>query len=168
MGANLNNLRKSGRYNFRSNKRYNSRSNNSHSYNKNRPKGNNAPLLHEKYIKLAKEASSSGDKVQAEYYNQFADHYSRIIKESSVRNSFDEDLNKNLNTDNENNSIDNEKIIKVSKEESLKDSNKINKKNLKKDEEDQEEIIEDDNDSLETVSFISEPIKKTSKTKKQS
>ena len=117
---------------------------------------------------MAKNALSSGDRIQAEYYFQFADHYSRIIKESSVRNSFDEDLNKNLNTDNENNSIDNEKIIKVSKEESLKDSNKINKKNLKKDEEDQEEIIEDDNDSLETVSFISEPIKKTSKTKKQS
>ena len=50
-----------------------------------------------KYIKLAKESFSVGDRIQAEYYNQFADHYSRLMTESGVKpienNKDVEDLN---------------------------------------------------------------------------
>ena len=62
----MNNIRKSGRFSFRSNKRYSySRPNNSFAHNKLRPKGN-VSLMHEKYLKMAKEAASSGDRIQAE------------------------------------------------------------------------------------------------------
>ncbi|HQS71345.1 MAG TPA: DUF4167 domain-containing protein, partial [Novosphingobium sp.] len=39
----------------------------------------NAPQLLEKYRKLAQDAHMNGDRVQAEYYLQFADHYFRVI-----------------------------------------------------------------------------------------
>src|SRR6185503_1043309 len=39
----------------------------------------NAPQLLEKYKKLAHDASLNGDRVQTEYYLQFADHYFRVV-----------------------------------------------------------------------------------------
>ena len=42
----------------------------------------NAPQLLEKYKKLAHDASLNGDRVQTEYYLQFADHYFRVIAEN--------------------------------------------------------------------------------------
>ncbi len=42
----------------------------------------NAPQLLDKYRKLAQDASLNGDRVQAEYYLQFADHYFRVIADS--------------------------------------------------------------------------------------
>lgn len=42
----------------------------------------NAPQLLEKYKKLAHDASLNGDRVQAEYYLQFADHYFRVIADT--------------------------------------------------------------------------------------
>lgn len=39
----------------------------------------NAPQLLEKYRKLAQDAHLNGDRVTAEYYLQFADHYFRVI-----------------------------------------------------------------------------------------
>ncbi len=45
----------------------------------------NAPQLLEKYRKLAQDAHLNGDRVQAEYYLQFADHYFRVIADSRVR-----------------------------------------------------------------------------------
>ena len=41
----------------------------------------NAPKLIEKYNDLAREASSSGDKILSENYLQHADHFTRILKE---------------------------------------------------------------------------------------
>ena len=38
----------------------------------------NAPQLLDKYKKLAQDAQHNGDRVQAEYYLQFADHYFRL------------------------------------------------------------------------------------------
>ncbi|MDB2390476.1 DUF4167 domain-containing protein [Alphaproteobacteria bacterium] len=38
----------------------------------------NAQQLHEKYIALAHDASSSGERIAAEAYSQFADHYFRL------------------------------------------------------------------------------------------
>lgn len=42
----------------------------------------NAPQMLDKYRKLAQDASLNGDRVQAEYYLQFADHYFRVIADS--------------------------------------------------------------------------------------
>lgn len=45
----------------------------------------NAPQLLEKYRKLAQDAHLNGDRVQAEYYLQFADHYFRVIADQRQR-----------------------------------------------------------------------------------
>lgn len=50
----------------------------------NRARGNAAQLL-EKYKALARDAQLQGDRVQAEYYLQFADHYFRVLSESRSR-----------------------------------------------------------------------------------
>lgn len=38
-----------------------------------------AQQLHEKYLALARDASSAGDRIAAESYFQYADHYHRIL-----------------------------------------------------------------------------------------
>ncbi|MCJ2181516.1 DUF4167 domain-containing protein [Novosphingobium sp. 1949] len=45
----------------------------------------NAPQLLEKYKKLAHDAMLNGDRVQEEYYLQFADHYFRVIADQKQR-----------------------------------------------------------------------------------
>lgn len=45
----------------------------------------NAPQLLDKYKKLAEDAHRNGDRVQAEYYLQFADHYFRVIADNRTR-----------------------------------------------------------------------------------
>ena len=45
----------------------------------------NAPQLLEKYRKLAHEASLNDDRVQTEYYLQFADHYFRVIADGRAQ-----------------------------------------------------------------------------------
>ena len=45
----------------------------------------NAPQMLEKYRKLAQDAHLNGDRVQAEYYLQFADHYFRVTADTRVR-----------------------------------------------------------------------------------
>lgn len=45
----------------------------------------NAPQLLDKYKKLAQDAAHNGDRVQAEYYLQFADHYFRVIADNRSR-----------------------------------------------------------------------------------
>lgn len=45
----------------------------------------NAPQLLEKYRKLAQDAHLNGDRVQAEYYLQFADHYFRVLADQRQR-----------------------------------------------------------------------------------
>ena len=50
----------------------------------NRQRGNAAQLL-EKYKGLARDAQMQGDRVQTEYFLQFADHYFRILNESRAR-----------------------------------------------------------------------------------
>ena len=53
----------------------------------NRQRGNAAQLL-EKYKSLARDAQLAGDRVQTEYYLQYADHYFRVLEDS--RSRFDE------------------------------------------------------------------------------
>jgi hypothetical protein len=50
----------------------------------NRARGNAAQLL-EKYKNLARDAQMSGDRVNTEYYLQFADHYFRVLNENRSR-----------------------------------------------------------------------------------
>jgi hypothetical protein len=50
----------------------------------NRARGNAAQLL-EKYKTLARDAQMQGDRVNTEYYLQFADHYFRVLSESRSR-----------------------------------------------------------------------------------
>lgn len=50
----------------------------------NRQRGNAAQLL-EKYKSLARDSQLAGDRVQTEYYLQFADHYFRVLSESRAR-----------------------------------------------------------------------------------
>ena len=45
----------------------------------------NAPQLLDKYKKLAQDAQHNGDRVPAEYYLQFADHYFRVIADNKAR-----------------------------------------------------------------------------------
>lgn len=45
----------------------------------------NAPQLLDKYKKLANDAQMNGDRVQAEYYLQFADHYFRVLADNKAR-----------------------------------------------------------------------------------
>ena len=50
----------------------------------NRARGN-AAQLHEKYKTLARDAQMQGDRVNTEYYLQFADHYFRVLAETRSR-----------------------------------------------------------------------------------
>lgn len=50
----------------------------------NRQRGNAAQLL-EKYKSMARDSQLSGDRVQTEYYLQFADHYFRLLNENKSR-----------------------------------------------------------------------------------
>lgn len=50
----------------------------------NRARGNAAQLL-EKYKNLARDAQMQGDRVNTEYYHQFADHYFRVLNENRAR-----------------------------------------------------------------------------------
>ena len=50
---------------------------------KNRNKGN-LSQQYNKYLKLAKEAFRSGDRIQSEYYYQFTDHFYRLMIELGI------------------------------------------------------------------------------------
>ena len=75
----------------------------------------NAPQMLEKYKKMANDASMNGDRVQAEYYLQFADHYFRVLADSKVqkdperpRRDNDRDQNQNRDSDDGDNGNDDE------------------------------------------------------------
>ena len=71
----------------------------------------NAYQLIEKYTSLASDASSNDDKVLAEAYLQFADHYYRLNKEIEVtleaKMALNVEANKNVNNSNEIDESDN-------------------------------------------------------------
>ena len=151
--------KKNGRVSYRSNRRSNYKKNtNLFLSNKPRAKGN-ISQLHEKYSKLAKEASSSGDRIQAEYYYQFADHYSRLMIEFGLKSFNNTDSSESvdekiLQNEEQNEEQQNEEQIDQSTEKNISmNENKNNKS---------ENIIENSSESIGEVSFIAEPAKKTS------
>ena len=148
-------VKKNTRVTFRSNKRHGHRRSNSFSNDRGRNKGN-ITQQYQKYLKLAKESSTSGDRIQSEYYYQFADHYSRLMLELGL--FIEEDLENQ-------NSAKLKYIDKKSENDNDLDEVAETVKG--------KEVIdtEDKNDhgSIESVPFISQPAKKKSvKTKKDS
>ena len=100
-----NNFRRSDR-NFKSNgdrPKFGSNFSNNENFQRKAPGRNNhnASKLIEKYNNLAREASSSGDKILSENYFQHADHFTRIMNEQEnfkkTRYSSSSEDNKDLN-----------------------------------------------------------------------
>jgi len=160
------NIKKSGRFSFRPNKRHSYSRNNS-SFVSNRPRSKGGIVqMYDKYIKLAKESFSVGDRIQAEYYNQFADHYSRLMVEQGIKTSYNEDT-ENVSDVSEKKSLE----VSSSENDSVasKSSNNSKIKSTEKvdiEEDKEDEVEEIDDNTLKTVSFISKPAKKTAKLKK--
>ena len=48
-----------------------------------KPRGNALQVL-EKYLVLAQDANSNGDKIKAEGYYQYAEHYQRLINQNGI------------------------------------------------------------------------------------
>jgi hypothetical protein len=91
-----NNFRRNDR-NFKSNgdrPKFGSNYSNNENFKRKAPGRNNhnAPKLIEKYNDLAREASSSGDKILSENYLQHADHFTRVLNEQENyrKQKFDE------------------------------------------------------------------------------
>ena len=80
----INNNRQAGRRRGRGGQRQGGGNPNSGNRIDNRARGNASQLL-EKYKTLAADAQRQGDRVNAEYYLQFADHYFRVLAESRSR-----------------------------------------------------------------------------------
>ena len=139
--------KKNTRVTFRSNRRSNFKRNNNFS-NKHKNKGN-VTQQYNKFIKLAKEASSSGDRIQAEYYYQFTDHYYRLMQEMGI--TLDENV---INEDKLNSASSEEK----NNENEITSENKKEANDLQESEE--KDAIEGDVESIESIPFIAEPAKK--------
>ena len=135
--------KKNGRMTYKSNRRPNFKRNNNF-LPKNRNKGN-ITQLYNKYLKLAKDTFGSGDRIQAEYYYQFTDHYYRLMIELgiNIEDQDNTDETKSSNNENEN--------INEIKDESIDENSKLADDKVK------DEIIDS---SIESVPFISEPVKK--------
>ena len=83
-----NNFRRNER-NFKNNgdrSKFGSNYSNNENFKRKSPGRNNhnAPKLIEKYNDLAREASSSGDKILSENYLQYADHFTRVLNEREI------------------------------------------------------------------------------------
>tara|TARA_B100000965_G_scaffold97849_1_gene80008 strand:+ start:500 stop:937 length:438 start_codon:yes stop_codon:yes gene_type:complete len=135
--------KKNGRMTYKSNRRPNFKRNNNFS-SKGRNKGN-VTQQYNKYLKLAKDTFSAGDRIQAEYYYQFTDHYYRLMQELGINLDDQETSTETKDTSAENTISEDDKDNTSNEEENLV-SNKTN---------------DDDFDqSIESIPFISDPVKK--------
>ena len=136
--------KKNGRMTYKTNRRPNfKRSNNNYS-SKGRNKGN-VTQQYNKYLKLAKDTFSAGDRIQAEYYYQFTDHYYRLLQELGINLDDQDNILESRGASSENIVSENEKNNKESLQEDV-DTNK-----------DEDDGVDD---SIESIPFISEPVKK--------
>ena len=137
--------KKNGRVTYKTNRRPNFKRNNNYS-SKGRNKGN-VTQQYNKYLKLAKDTFSAGDRIQAEYYYQFTDHYFRLMQELGINLDDQDNLLESRDTSSENivSENENEKENKLSSEEDAV-TNK-----------DEDDVVDD---SIESIPFISEPVKK--------
>ena len=135
--------KKNGRMTYKTNRRPTFKRNNNFS-SKSRNKGN-VTQQYNKYLKLAKDTFSAGDRIQAEYYYQFTDHYYRLMQELGINLDDQDNLAEPKDVSTENNITENEKEIKLNSEEDT-EANK-----------DEDDVVDD---SIESIPFISEPVKK--------
>jgi len=135
--------KKNGRMTYKTNRRPNFKRNNNYS-SKGRNKGN-VTQQYNKYLKLAKDTFSAGDRIQAEYYYQFTDHYYRLMQELGINLDDQDNLLESRDANSENIVSENEKENKQSSEEDI-ETNK-----------DEDDVVDD---SIESIPFISEPVKK--------
>ena len=142
--------KKNGRMTYKTNRRPNFKRNNNFS-SKGRNKGN-VTQQYNKYLKLAKDTFSAGDRIQAEYYYQFTDHYYRLMLELGINleDQYSSIEAKDINPENSISENENEKEMKLSTQDSLENKNKV-------EDEEPEAAIDD---SIESIPFISEPVKK--------
>ena len=133
--------KKNGRMTYKTNRRPNFKRNNNYS-SKGRNKGN-VTQQYNKYLKLAKDTFSAGDRIQAEYYYQFTDHYYRLMQELGINLDDQDSLSETKDASSENNIVENEKEIKLNTEEDTE----TNKEDDDKNESDEGKFaIHDDND----------------------
>ena len=127
--------KKNGRTAYKSNRRTSFKKPGGYKNFNNRNRGN-VSQQYNKYLKLAKEASRSGDRIQSEYYYQFTDHYYRIMVELGIN------IEENTNFDEQKQSTSNEQT-------SVTDSETFEVNDIDKAED----------DSIESIPFIAEPSK---------
>tara|TARA_B110000116_G_scaffold271655_1_gene293063 strand:+ start:3154 stop:3621 length:468 start_codon:yes stop_codon:yes gene_type:complete len=149
--------KKNARVTFRSNRRPNFKRNNNFSNGKQRNKGN-VTQQYNKYLKMAKESFSAGDRIQSEYYYQFTDHYYRLMVELGI--NLEDDESQVDNKTNEISNSDDSSNENIELEESKKSDNTSKNGEIK-------ESTDDDIESIESIPFISKPAKrKSTRTKK--
>jgi len=134
--------KKNGRMTYKSNRRQNFKRNSNYTT-KGRNKGN-VTQQYNKYLKLAKDTFSAGDRIQAEYYYQFTDHYYRLMLELGI-NLEDQEAS----VDAKDTSVENP--ISKDKEVFIEGDEKLDSKQTTEEEVDQ---------SIESIPFMSEPVKK--------
>ena len=101
--------KKNGRMTYKTNRRPNFKRNNNYS-SKGRNKGN-VTQQYNKYLKLAKDTFSAGDRIQAEYYYQFTDHYYRLMQELGINLDDQDNILESRGSSSENIVSENEKNI---------------------------------------------------------
>ena len=126
--------KKNGRTAYKSNRRTSFKKPGGYKSFNNRNRGN-VSQQYSKYLKLAKEASRSGDRIQSEYYYQFTDHYYRIMVELGIN------IEENSNFDDQKQSSSSEQSSDTENENIEISDNKS------------------ENDSIESIPFIAEPTK---------
>ena len=134
--------KKNGRMTYKSNRRPNFKRNSNYTT-KGRNKGS-VTQQYNKYLKLAKDTFGAGDRIQAEYYYQFTDHYYRLMLELGI-NLEDQEAS----VDAKDTSVENP--ISKDKEVSIEGDEKLDSEQSKEEEVDQ---------SIESIPFMSEPVKK--------
>ena len=127
-----------GRTTYKTNRRPSFKKTGGYQNFKGRNKGN-VSQQYNKYLKLAKEAFRSGDRVQSEYYYQFTDHYYRLMVELGIN------IEEN---------IQNEDSKDIISEKTVSENDAVTSTNSITNENDQNE-----NDSIESIPFIAEPSK---------
>ena len=142
--------KKNARVTFRSNRRPGFKRNNNFSNGKGRNKSN-ITQQYNKYLKLAKEAYTSGDRIQSEYYYQFTDHYYRLMIELGINideNQINLDDKINSSLDNQSTQSENEQETNIE----VNSTEKSTKPDVNKE--------DDSAESIESIPFIAEPAKK--------
>ena len=131
-----NNFRRNDR-NFKTNgdrPKFGSNYSNNENFKRKAPGRNNhnAPKLIEKYNDLAREASSSGDKILSENYLQHADHFTRIMNEQDAlrKERFSENKAINVESSVKEKTIENKQILD-DKLEKKNDDISVDKKTTK-------------------------------------